>query len=49
MEAEAPKADPPKRKRRWFQFRLRTLMIVVTLFCIAGGWLGNQVRIVWER
>jgi hypothetical protein len=24
MEADPPKADPPKRKRRWFQFSLRT-------------------------
>jgi hypothetical protein len=28
MQTEPPKADPPKRKRRWFQFSLRTLMIV---------------------
>jgi hypothetical protein len=27
MEAEPPEAEPPKRKRRWFQFSLRTLMI----------------------
>ena len=31
MEAEPTKVEPPKRKRRRFQFRLRTLMIVVTL------------------
>jgi hypothetical protein len=29
-EADVPKAEPPKRKRRWFQFRLRTLMIGAT-------------------
>jgi hypothetical protein len=29
-QTEPSKADPPKRKRRWFQFSLRTLMIVVT-------------------
>ncbi len=28
MEAEPTKAEPPKRKRRWFQFSLRTLLIV---------------------
>jgi ATP-dependent Clp protease ATP-binding subunit ClpA len=25
MQAEPPKTDPPKRKRRWFQFSLRTV------------------------
>ena len=27
MQTEPPKADPPKRKRRWLQFSLRSLMI----------------------
>ena len=27
MEADPPVAATPKRKRRWFQFSLRTLMI----------------------
>jgi hypothetical protein len=31
MQTEPPKADAPKRKRRWFQFSLRSLLIVVTL------------------
>jgi hypothetical protein len=35
--------------RRRFQFRLRTLLIGVTLFCIVGGWFGNQVRIGANR
>jgi internalin A len=37
MQTEPPQADPPKRKRRWFQFSLRTLMAVVLLvaFCMA--------------
>src|SRR5438309_1747237 len=36
--------------RRRFQFRLRTLMIVVTLFCVAvGGYIGWQKTIVAER
>jgi Leucine Rich repeat len=34
MEAEPPQADPPKRKRRWFQFSLRTLMILTLLVCV---------------
>jgi hypothetical protein len=32
-----------------FQFRLRTLMIVVTLFCISAAWFTEQGRIVHER
>jgi hypothetical protein len=38
MDAEPPKADLPKRKRRWYQFSLRTPLTVVALVCfIAGG------------
>jgi hypothetical protein len=37
--------DTSASPRRRFQFRLRTLLIGVTLFCIVGGWFGNQVRI----
>jgi hypothetical protein len=32
-----------------FQFRLRTLMIVVTLFCVAGGWFGDEFRRAMNR
>jgi hypothetical protein len=36
--------------RRRFQFSLRTLLIVVTLFCIVGGgYIGWQKKIVMER
>jgi hypothetical protein len=34
---------------RRFQFSLRTLLIGVALFCIAGWWFANQFRIVQER
>jgi hypothetical protein len=34
MHTEPPKADPPKRKRRWFQFSLRTLVIGVTIVAV---------------
>jgi hypothetical protein len=44
IESEPPKADPPKRKRRWYQFNLRSLMIVVTLICaVASAWLGIKI------
>jgi len=31
----------PKRKRRWFRFSLRTLLVVLTLLCV---WLGIKVN-----
>jgi hypothetical protein len=34
MEAEPPKAEPPKRKRRWFQFSLRTLFVVTAVVAV---------------
>jgi hypothetical protein len=49
MQTEPPKADPPKRNRRWFQLSLRTLMIVVTLTAALCGYLGGQVEIVRAR
>jgi hypothetical protein len=35
MQTDLPKAEPPNRKRRWFQFSLRTLLIGVTLVAIS--------------
>ena len=49
MQTEPPNANPPKRKRRWFQFSLRTLMIGVTLLAVACGYVGRQFEIVNER
>ena len=49
MQAEPTKAEPPKRKRRWFQFSLRTLMIVVSLLAVPLGYVGWQAKIVRER
>jgi Tfp pilus assembly protein FimT len=34
MEAEPPKAAPPNRKRRRFQFRLRTLMLIAAIVAV---------------
>jgi Tfp pilus assembly protein FimT len=34
MHAEPPKVDPPKRKRRWFQYSLRSLLIVVAIAAV---------------
>jgi hypothetical protein len=49
MEAVPPKVAPPKHKRRWYQFSLRTLMIGVTIFCFVAGWFLSQAAIVWTR
>ena len=40
--------QPPPPRR--FQFRLRTLLIGVTLFCIVvGGYIGSQLKVIRER
>ncbi|MBI2826035.1 MAG: hypothetical protein HYX69_15225 [Planctomycetia bacterium] len=36
----------PKPRRRWFQFRLRTMFLLVTLFAL---WLGWQVNLARQR
>jgi hypothetical protein len=41
-------ADQPPRRRR-FQFRLRTLMIGVTLLAVPLAYVGWQAKIVRER
>lgn len=35
--------------RRRLQFRLRTLLIAITLFCIARGYIEWQAKIVMDR
>jgi Leucine-rich repeat (LRR) protein len=37
-------SDTPKPKCRWFQFRLRTLLVLVTLCAIPCSWLGVKMR-----
>jgi hypothetical protein len=49
MQTEPPKADPPKRKRRWFQFSVRTLMIFVTLIATAAWVVADRQRLIRER
>jgi hypothetical protein len=44
MEAEPTNADPPKRKRRWFQFSLRTLLVSTIIIAVACGWLGKRIE-----
>ena len=49
MQTEPSNADPPKRRRRWFQFSLRTLMIGVTLLAVACGYLVHEAMLVSHR
>ena len=49
MQTEPPKSDPPKRKRRWFQFSLRTMMVFVTLLCLGLGLNSIRVRANRQR
>ena len=44
-EAEPIESDPPKRKRRWFQFSLRTLFLV-TLFVAS---LTMIAKLLYDR
>ncbi len=38
MQTEPSEAEPPKRKRRWFQFSLRTLLILICVTPICAVW-----------
>ena len=49
MQTEPPKAEPPKRKRRWYQFSLRSLLIVVTLLAVPCAYVSWQAEIAKRR
>jgi hypothetical protein len=42
METVQP--ETPQRRRRWYQFRLRTLLIVVALLAIPGSWVAVRMK-----
>ena len=44
VETEPPKAEPPKRKRRWFQFSLRSLMIFTLICAIGSAWVVMRLK-----
>ncbi len=49
MQSAAERMPDQFSPRRRFQFRLRTLMIVVTLLALPCGYVGWQAKIVRER
>jgi hypothetical protein len=49
MQTEPIRDVIPKRRQRWLQFSLRTLLIVVTLVAVPMGYVGWQAKIVRER
>jgi hypothetical protein len=49
MEVEPSRADSPKRKRRWFQFSLRSLLIVVAVTAVACAWFAHEAHAVQQR
>ena len=44
METEPIKAAPPKRKRRWFQFRLRTMLIFTLICAVGSAWVAHRME-----
>jgi hypothetical protein len=44
MQTEPPKPDSPKRKRRWHQFSLRTLMILTLVIAVPCALLGRKIE-----
>ncbi len=42
-------AEPQKPRRRWFQFRLRTLLIVTAIVAVLCAWLASAFQAGYER
>jgi hypothetical protein len=49
MDQKPNNAEPQKPRRRWFQFRLRTLLIGMGLLGIACCYVAHEWRIVEAR
>ena len=41
--------QPPKPERRWYQFSLKTLLVVMTVSCLAFAWIGSRLRRAQEN
>lgn len=49
MQAEPPISDPPKRKRRWLQFSLRSLIIVILIGGVGSGRLARLIEEKYDK
>jgi Leucine Rich Repeat (LRR) protein len=43
-QSERPLSEAPQRRRGWFQFSLRTLLLAMLALCLALGWFVQRVR-----
>ena len=41
--------NPPNYRRRWFQFGLSTLIVIMTLVGVSLGWLARERKFVRDR
>jgi hypothetical protein len=51
VDNAATEAEPPKRKRRWYQFSLRTLLIFTLICAVSSAWVASTIerkRREWE-
>jgi Leucine-rich repeat (LRR) protein len=39
----------PKRRRRWLQFSLRTMLLVTLLVALVLGWLAEKIDVAWRQ
>ena len=44
MENVLPNAESAKRKRRWFQFSLRTLLVFTLACAIGSAWVAHRLQ-----
>jgi hypothetical protein len=44
MQADPIKTDPPRRKRRWLQFSLRSLLIFTLICAVGSAWVAHRME-----
>jgi hypothetical protein len=46
--AAAP-TEAPRPRRRWLQFSLRTLLVVMLVAALGMAWVARQRQLAWQR